>query len=172
MLGMLLVNIVGQHSRNVSVNSSNSKYITLQTSLQQRNFSQLPLIDWGFALHMLWLFLVLGSSNFVLHHLLFPTSILRFVVLRVHSHGLVTVDLQCYEEDDIAQLDNVRAYTVLLFLPTLKLIRVEHLWDYIMITQPLLTLNIFWQTVKMPISYCLCTSFLYSNNCTSLIASA
>uniref|UniRef100_I3JC24 Spermine synthase n=1 Tax=Oreochromis niloticus TaxID=8128 RepID=I3JC24_ORENI len=31
----------------------------------------------------------------------------RFVVLRVHSHGLVTVDLQCYEEDDIAQLDNL-----------------------------------------------------------------
>lgn len=32
----------------------------------------------------------------------------RLVILRVHSHGLVTVDLQCYEEDNIAQLDNVR----------------------------------------------------------------
>uniref|UniRef100_A0A8C2ZWH9 Spermine synthase n=1 Tax=Cyclopterus lumpus TaxID=8103 RepID=A0A8C2ZWH9_CYCLU len=28
-------------------------------------------------------------------------------ILRVHSHGLVTVDLQCYEEDDIAQVDNL-----------------------------------------------------------------
>lgn len=34
---------------------------------------------------------------------LFP----RFVILRVHSHGLVTIDLQCYEEDNISQLDNV-----------------------------------------------------------------
>uniref|UniRef100_A0A8C5EAI1 Spermine synthase n=1 Tax=Gouania willdenowi TaxID=441366 RepID=A0A8C5EAI1_GOUWI len=31
----------------------------------------------------------------------------RLVILRVHSHGLVTIDLQCYEEDDIAQLDNL-----------------------------------------------------------------
>uniref|UniRef100_A0AAX7VRZ7 Spermine synthase n=1 Tax=Astatotilapia calliptera TaxID=8154 RepID=A0AAX7VRZ7_ASTCA len=31
----------------------------------------------------------------------------RFVVLRVHSQGLVTVDLQFYEDDDIAQLDNL-----------------------------------------------------------------
>lgn len=31
----------------------------------------------------------------------------RFVVLRVHSHGLVTIDLQCYQEDNIAQLDNL-----------------------------------------------------------------
>uniref|UniRef100_A0A3P9CR27 Spermine synthase n=1 Tax=Maylandia zebra TaxID=106582 RepID=A0A3P9CR27_9CICH len=51
----------------------------------------------------------------------------RFVVLRVHSQGLVTVDLQFYEDDDIAQLDNVRAYTGLLFLPTLKLIRLPAL---------------------------------------------
>ncbi|XP_037323790.1 spermine synthase [Pungitius pungitius] len=28
-------------------------------------------------------------------------------ILRVHSHGLVTVDLQCYEEDDFAQVDNL-----------------------------------------------------------------
>ncbi|TNN51110.1 Spermine synthase [Liparis tanakae] len=28
-------------------------------------------------------------------------------VLRVHTHGLVTVDLQCYEDDDTAQVDNV-----------------------------------------------------------------
>uniref|UniRef100_A0A3B3TXP8 Spermine synthase n=1 Tax=Poecilia latipinna TaxID=48699 RepID=A0A3B3TXP8_9TELE len=32
----------------------------------------------------------------------------RLVVLRVHSHGLVTIDLQCHEDDNIAQLDNVR----------------------------------------------------------------
>ncbi|KAM4620045.1 spermine synthase [Polymixia lowei] len=31
----------------------------------------------------------------------------RFVILRVHSHGLVTVDLQCYEADNIAQVDNL-----------------------------------------------------------------
>uniref|UniRef100_A0A3P9Q5T0 Spermine synthase n=1 Tax=Poecilia reticulata TaxID=8081 RepID=A0A3P9Q5T0_POERE len=31
----------------------------------------------------------------------------RLVVLRVHSHGLLTIDLQCHEDDDIAQLDNV-----------------------------------------------------------------
>ncbi|XP_041864886.1 spermine synthase isoform X2 [Melanotaenia boesemani] len=31
----------------------------------------------------------------------------RLVILRVHSHGLVTIDLQCYEEDNIAQLDNL-----------------------------------------------------------------
>ncbi|XP_019941309.1 spermine synthase [Paralichthys olivaceus] len=31
----------------------------------------------------------------------------RLVVLRVHSHGLVTIDLQCYQEDNIAQLDNL-----------------------------------------------------------------
>uniref|UniRef100_A0A3Q1EPI2 Spermine synthase n=1 Tax=Acanthochromis polyacanthus TaxID=80966 RepID=A0A3Q1EPI2_9TELE len=31
----------------------------------------------------------------------------RVAILRVHSHGLVTIDLQCYEEDNIAQLDNL-----------------------------------------------------------------
>uniref|UniRef100_A0A672H4I1 Spermine synthase n=1 Tax=Salarias fasciatus TaxID=181472 RepID=A0A672H4I1_SALFA len=31
----------------------------------------------------------------------------RLVILRVHSRGLVTIDLQCYEEDNIAQLDNL-----------------------------------------------------------------
>ncbi|CAJ1064013.1 spermine synthase [Xyrichtys novacula] len=31
----------------------------------------------------------------------------RFAILRLHSHGLVTVDLQCFEEDNIAQLDNL-----------------------------------------------------------------
>ncbi|KAF6728811.1 Spermine synthase [Oryzias melastigma] len=31
----------------------------------------------------------------------------RLVILRVHSHGLVTIDLQCYEEDNVAQLDNL-----------------------------------------------------------------
>ncbi|KAM7374309.1 hypothetical protein PAMP_006975 [Pampus punctatissimus] len=31
----------------------------------------------------------------------------RFVILRVHSHGLITIDLQCYEEDNITQLDNL-----------------------------------------------------------------
>ncbi|XP_010793359.1 spermine synthase [Notothenia coriiceps] len=31
----------------------------------------------------------------------------RLAILRVHSHGLVTVDLQCYEGDNIAQLDNL-----------------------------------------------------------------
>lgn len=40
-------------------------------------------------------------------YFIFPTSFLRLAILRVHSHGLVTVDLQCYEEDDFAQVDNV-----------------------------------------------------------------
>lgn len=31
----------------------------------------------------------------------------RVAILRVHSRGLVTIDLQCYEEDNIAQLDNL-----------------------------------------------------------------
>uniref|UniRef100_A0A3Q2CUL3 Spermine synthase n=1 Tax=Cyprinodon variegatus TaxID=28743 RepID=A0A3Q2CUL3_CYPVA len=31
----------------------------------------------------------------------------RLVILRVHSHGLVTIDLQCHEDDNIAQLDNL-----------------------------------------------------------------
>ncbi|KAK6316795.1 hypothetical protein J4Q44_G00121950 [Coregonus suidteri] len=31
----------------------------------------------------------------------------RLVILRVHSHGLVTVDLQCCEGDNIAQVDNL-----------------------------------------------------------------
>ncbi|XP_071316970.1 spermine synthase isoform X1 [Trachinotus anak] len=31
----------------------------------------------------------------------------RLVILRVHSHGLVTIDVQCYEDDNIAQLDNL-----------------------------------------------------------------
>ncbi|PWA22649.1 hypothetical protein CCH79_00001914, partial [Gambusia affinis] len=31
----------------------------------------------------------------------------RLVVLRVHSHGLVTIDLQCHEDDSIAHLDNL-----------------------------------------------------------------
>uniref|UniRef100_A0A3Q0QUR3 Spermine synthase n=1 Tax=Amphilophus citrinellus TaxID=61819 RepID=A0A3Q0QUR3_AMPCI len=56
----------------------------------------------------------------------------RFVVLRVHSHGLVTVDLQCYEEDDIAQLDNVRECTALSFslkLPALlRGAKVDRYW--------------------------------------------
>ncbi|KAK1788255.1 hypothetical protein P4O66_016708, partial [Electrophorus voltai] len=31
----------------------------------------------------------------------------RFAILRVHSHGLVTFDLQCCEGDDITQVDNL-----------------------------------------------------------------
>ncbi|KAM7397958.1 hypothetical protein PAMA_006027 [Pampus argenteus] len=31
----------------------------------------------------------------------------RLVILRVRTHGLITIDLQCYEEDNIAQLDNL-----------------------------------------------------------------
>lgn len=31
----------------------------------------------------------------------------RLAILRVHSHEMVTIDLQCYEDDDVAQLDNV-----------------------------------------------------------------
>lgn len=31
----------------------------------------------------------------------------RLAILRVHAHGMVTIDLQCYEDDDVAQLDNV-----------------------------------------------------------------
>lgn len=33
--------------------------------------------------------------------------IFRFAILRMHSHGLVTFDLQCLEGDDGAQVDNV-----------------------------------------------------------------
>ncbi|KAE8287553.1 Spermine synthase [Larimichthys crocea] len=31
----------------------------------------------------------------------------RLAILRVHSHGLVTIDLQCYEDDNLAQIDNL-----------------------------------------------------------------
>lgn len=31
----------------------------------------------------------------------------RLAILRVHSHRLVTIDLQCFEDDDVAQLDNL-----------------------------------------------------------------
>lgn len=31
----------------------------------------------------------------------------RVIMLRVHSQGLVTIDLQCYEDDNIVQLDNL-----------------------------------------------------------------
>ncbi|XP_053703155.1 spermine synthase [Synchiropus splendidus] len=31
----------------------------------------------------------------------------RFVTLRVHSHGLITIDVQCYEDDNVAQIDNL-----------------------------------------------------------------
>nr|XP_055036688.1 spermine synthase isoform X2 [Misgurnus anguillicaudatus] len=31
----------------------------------------------------------------------------RFAILRMHSHGLVTFDLQCLEGDDVAQVDNL-----------------------------------------------------------------
>lgn len=40
--------------------------------------------------------------------LMFPFLFPRLVILRVHAHGLVTIDLQCYEDDNISQLDNVR----------------------------------------------------------------
>lgn len=33
--------------------------------------------------------------------------VFRLALLRVHSHGLVTIDLQCYQEDSIAEVDNV-----------------------------------------------------------------
>lgn len=56
-------------------------------------------------------FLGAESINKMFHSLycfaLFLASFLRLAVLRVHSQGLVTIDLQCYEEDNIAQLDNV-----------------------------------------------------------------
>lgn len=32
---------------------------------------------------------------------------IRFAILRMHSHGLVTFDLQCLEGDDVVQVDNV-----------------------------------------------------------------
>lgn len=35
-------------------------------------------------------------------------SVFRLALLRVHSHGMVTIDLQCYQEDSIAEVDNVR----------------------------------------------------------------
>ncbi|XP_061607302.1 spermine synthase isoform X2 [Phyllopteryx taeniolatus] len=31
----------------------------------------------------------------------------RLVILRLHFHGLLTIDLQCYEGDNIAQIDNL-----------------------------------------------------------------
>ncbi|KAJ8347840.1 hypothetical protein SKAU_G00264290 [Synaphobranchus kaupii] len=31
----------------------------------------------------------------------------RFVVLRIHKHGLVTLDLQCYEADNLMQVDHL-----------------------------------------------------------------
>ncbi|XP_068187196.1 spermine synthase [Antennarius striatus] len=31
----------------------------------------------------------------------------RVAILRVHSHGMVTIDVQCYDNDDIAQLDKL-----------------------------------------------------------------
>lgn len=40
-------------------------------------------------------------------HLLPICFFFRLAILRVHSHGMVTIDLQCYEEDNVAQLDNV-----------------------------------------------------------------
>lgn len=50
--------------------------------------------------------LIALSSSLCLYHF----SFLRLAILRVHSHGLVTIDLQCYEEDNIAQLDNVGCF--------------------------------------------------------------
>lgn len=47
------------------------------------------------------------STRFIALRPSLATLFLRFAILRVHSHGLVTIDLQCYEEDNIAQLDNV-----------------------------------------------------------------
>lgn len=37
----------------------------------------------------------------------FPLLCPRLAILRVHSHRMVTIDLQCFEDDDVAQLDNV-----------------------------------------------------------------
>uniref|UniRef100_A0A674NMT2 Spermine synthase n=1 Tax=Takifugu rubripes TaxID=31033 RepID=A0A674NMT2_TAKRU len=31
----------------------------------------------------------------------------RLALLRVHSHGMVTIDLQCYQEDSVAEVDNL-----------------------------------------------------------------
>lgn len=58
---------------------------------------------------MNWLKLNVLNTYLLLypHLFIFTSSFLRFVILRVHSHGLVTIDLQCYAEDNIAQLDNV-----------------------------------------------------------------
>lgn len=39
----------------------------------------------------------------------------RLAILRVHSHGMVTIDLQCYEDDDVAQLDNVGDFIFFIF---------------------------------------------------------
>uniref|UniRef100_A0A3B3WDJ7 PABS domain-containing protein n=1 Tax=Poecilia mexicana TaxID=48701 RepID=A0A3B3WDJ7_9TELE len=62
----------------------------------------------------------------------------RLVVLRVHSHGLVTVDLQCHEDDNIAQLDNVSdqnekhvEFSILLYFKLPALVRgakVDRYW--------------------------------------------
>lgn len=34
-------------------------------------------------------------------------AVFSLALLRVHSHGMVTIDLQCYQEDSIAEVDNV-----------------------------------------------------------------
>uniref|UniRef100_A0A8B9JES8 Spermine synthase n=1 Tax=Astyanax mexicanus TaxID=7994 RepID=A0A8B9JES8_ASTMX len=46
----------------------------------------------------------------------------RFAVMRVHSHGLVTFDLQCCKGDDQAQVDNVIVFlcVFLIRLPALR----------------------------------------------------
>lgn len=40
-------------------------------------------------------------------------SVFRLALLRVHSHGMVTIDLQCYQEDSIAEVDNVGGWNKL-----------------------------------------------------------
>ncbi|XP_056158100.1 spermine synthase-like, partial [Lampris incognitus] len=40
-------------------------------------------------------------------HLVLGPNFAWFVILRVHSHGLITIDLQCYEGDNTAQIDNL-----------------------------------------------------------------
>lgn len=60
------------------------------------------------------------STRFIALRPSLATLFLRFAILRVHSHGLVTIDLQCYEEDNIAQLDNVGDFDLCTTSPTVQ----------------------------------------------------
>lgn len=62
----------------------------------------------SFTISEVWNACVLSGVTWI--HLLYVLNVLsvfRLALLRVHSHGMVTIDLQCYQEDSIAEVDNV-----------------------------------------------------------------